>query len=240
MLRRVLIATPIVIVALVAAGVGYWWFFVRETHSLKTSAPDIPAELRATPGSTPGATGASGSLTFTIVSDRSEASYYADEKLASLPIPDTAKGTTKDVTGQFRVTPTGDLDPSMPATFTVDLTTLKSDRDMRDRRVQSMALETSRYPRATFTATSVTGWDPNAPAGQEQDISITGTMDLHGVQKEVTWTGKAKCDGNVITATMHLPMKYADFNIPLLNIGGFVSVQDNVTLEVVVVAQQQG
>ena len=239
-LRRVLIATPIIIVAIVAAGVGYWWFFVRETHDLVTSAPEIPADLRATPGSAAGATSASGTLTFQIVSDRSEASYYADEQLASLPIPDTAKGTTKSITGEFRVTANGDLDPSMPATFTVDVTTLKSDKDMRDRRVQNLGLETSKYPRATFTATKVTGWDPNAPAGQEQDIQITGMMDLHGVQKEVTWDTKAKRDANVITATAHLPMKYADFNIPQLNIGGFVSVQDDVTLEVVVVAQQQG
>jgi polyisoprenoid-binding protein YceI len=245
--RRMLIATPILFVAAVVAGVAIWWFFVRETHTLATNAPDIPADLRATPGSTPasGGTAAStaasgGALTFKIIPERSQASYFADEQLASLPIPDTAQGSTNSVSGDFRLTPDGNLDPSQPSKFTVDLTTLKSDKDMRDRRVQNNGLETSKFPTATFIATKVTGWDNTKPAGEEQDIQLTGMLDLHGVQKEVTWDTKAKRDGNVITALATLKdIKYDDFNIPKLNIAGFVSVQDTVSIQVSVVAQQE-
>src|SRR5438105_804976 len=131
-LRRILIATPILLVAAIVAGVAVWWFFIRETHSLATNAPDIPAELRATPGATAASTAASGgSLTFKIIPERSEAAYFADEQLASLPIPDTAKGSTSAISGEFRVTADGNLDPSLPANFTVDLTKLKRAKDMR-------------------------------------------------------------------------------------------------------------
>jgi len=148
--RRILIATPIVLVAALVAGIAVWWFFVRETHSLATNAPAITTELRATAGATPAPTAASGgALTFRIIPERSEAAYFADEQLASLPIPDTAKGSTNAVSGEFRLTPDGNLDPSLPAKFSVDLTTLKSDKDMRDRRVQEQGLETSRFPTAT-------------------------------------------------------------------------------------------
>ena len=243
--RRVLIALPLVVVALLVVAAGSWWFFIRESNSLATSAPDIPTELVAsTPGagstaaaSTSGTAGSGDPLTFTILPARSDASYFVGEKLAALPLPSTAKGSTNAITGSFRLTPSGDLDPSHPAKFTVDLTQLRSDKDMRDARVQSQGLQTQTFPKATFTATKVTGWDASAPAGQEQDVQLTGTLDLHGVKKEVTWDVKARHEGNVITALATTNFKFADFNIPILNIAGFVSIEDNVTLQVQVVAQ---
>jgi polyisoprenoid-binding protein YceI len=119
----------------------------------------------------------------------------------------------------------------------VNLKTLKSDKDMRDTRVQNMALETSKFPTATFTATKVTGFDKSIPGGQEQTLQLTGMLDLHGVQKEVTWEVKARRDGNVITGLATTSFKYGDFNIPILNIANFVSVQDGVTLQATIVAQ---
>ena len=245
-LRRILIAAPIMVVAAIVAAGAFWWFFVREDNSLATSAPAIPADLvgsgSPTAGagvvSTPGAASPDGALTFTIISDRSEAAYFAGETLASIGVPSTAKGSTTDISGAFHLLPDGSLDPSQPTTFTVDLRTLRSDKSMRDDKVQNIALQTSTYPKATFTAKSVTGWDSSIPAGQEQTLKLSGTLDLHGVQKDVTWDVKARKDGQVITALATLNFKYADFNIPILNIGGFVAVQDNVTLQVQVVAQQ--
>lgn len=48
----------------------------------------------------------------------------------------------------------------------------------------------------------------------------------------------ARRDANLITALATITFKYADFNIPLLNIAGFVSVKDSVTLQVQIVAEQ--
>jgi polyisoprenoid-binding protein YceI len=176
---------------------------------------------------------------FVIVSGCSEAAYFADEKLASLPLPSTAKGSTKDITGTFYLTEDGlALDPSQESKFTVDLTTLKSDRDMRDRRVQSDGLQTNQFPTATFTATSVTGYDPGIPEGTEQALTLTGMMDLHGVQREITWDVRARREGDIITALATVNFLYSDFSIPVLSIAGFVSVEDDVTLQVQIVAQR--
>jgi polyisoprenoid-binding protein YceI len=62
-------------------------------------------------------------------------------------------------------------------------------------------------------------------------------LDLHGVQKEVTWDVKAMRQGNVMTALATLEMLYSDFNITPPNIAGFVSVEDDVTLQVQIVAE---
>jgi polyisoprenoid-binding protein YceI len=234
-----LIAGALAMIVATAAAAAIWWFVIREDAQLATEAPAIPRELQSTPGvatSTPGAS--NDGLAFKIISSRSEAAYFADEKLARLPLPSTAKGTTQDIEGTFYLTPDGiSLDPSRPSKFTVKLTTLKSDEDMRDRRVQNQALETGTYPTATFTVSSVTGYDPSKAPGDEQTLKLTGIMDLHGVQKELTWDVKARREGNVITALATVNFKYEEFSIPVLNIAGIVSVQDNVTLQVQVVAQ---
>ena len=233
-LPRILIGGAMAVLILFAAAVGGWWILVREDASLATNAPAIPVDLKKTPAST----GSGAGQTFTIISDRSEAAYFADEKLASLPLPSTAKGSTKDVSGEFHLTADGfDLDVSKPTTFAVDLTTLTSDKDLRDRRVQNLGLETAKFPTATFTAARVVGFDKSLPADQEQDLQLSGTLDLHGVKKDVTWDVKARREGDVITALATLKFKFADFGIPILNIADFVSVQDSVTLQVQVVAQ---
>lgn len=235
---RILLGGLLAAVVVVAVVAGGWWFFIREDNELATNAPEIPSDLQASPQ--PGVTSApsASGQAFTIISERSEAAYFADEKLASLPLPSTAKGSTTAITGTFYLTEDGlDLDPSTPSTFTVDLTKITSDREMRDRRVQEQGLETSRFPTATFTATSVTGYDPAIPDGEEQNLKLTGTLDLHGVQKEVVWDVKARRQGDIITALATLNFLYADFDIPVLNIANFVSVEDDVTLQVQIVAQ---
>lgn len=240
---KLLLGAVLAVVAAFVVGGAIWWFAIREDNELATNAPDIPTDLTATSstpaaGSSPAPSGSG--QAYAIISDRSEAAYFADEKLANLQLPSTAKGSTTAITGTFYLTEDGlDLDPTRTSTFTVDLTTLKSDQDRRDSRVQNDGLQTAQYPTATFTAKSVTGYDPSIADGEEQTLHLTGTLDLHGVQKDVTWEVKARREGDVMTALATLNFKYEEFNIPVLNVAGFVSVEDDVTLQVQVVAQRQ-
>jgi polyisoprenoid-binding protein YceI len=228
---RIAIAAIAAVVIVAVAGAAIWWFFVREGNKLATEAPAVPTEIVGTEAA------GGDALTYTIIADRSEADYFADEKLASLPLPSTAKGSTTAIQGEFHLAADGlDLDSTKPSTFSVDLTTLKSDRDMRDRRVQQ-TLETDKFPTATFTATKVTGYDASLGADAEQTLQLTGMLDVHGVQKEVTWDVKAKKQGNVITGLATVKFAFEDFGMSPPNIGGFVSVQDHVTLQVQIVAQ---
>jgi hypothetical protein len=66
---------------------------------------------------------------------------------------------------------------------------------------------------------------------------MTGTLDIHGVQQEVTWEVQARREANVITALATLEFAFADFEITPPNIAGFVSVSDEGTLQVQLVAQ---
>lgn len=245
LLRRLLFfGLPAVVLLIFAAGAG-WWFLLREDNELADEAPAIPDDLRSTvtataagstpSASTPSASNGSGSGTFTILSDRSEAAYFAGEKLARLSVPSTAKGTTKEVSGQFHITESG-LDPAKESKFIVVLTNLRSDETMRDRRVHE-ALQTSRFPNATFVAKSLTGPLASLNATTDTELKLTGTLEIKGVQKEVTWDVKAKRDGDVLTALATVNFRYEEFGVPVLNIGGFVSVEEDVTLQVQITAR---
>ena len=221
-------------VLVLAAG---WWFFVRSDAKLATEPPAIPQDLlNAT--DTPGADGdVSGSLTFRIIADRSEAAYFVSEQLASLRIPSTASGVTSDIEGEFHLTPDGlALAADTTSQFTIGLTSLRSDESIRDNRVQG-ALETGLFPTATFTFTSFTGYDPSIPEGEQQDIRLTGTLDLHGVQRQVTWKVEALRQANVITALATVTIAFADYGITPPSIGGFTLVGNEATLQVQLVAE---
>jgi polyisoprenoid-binding protein YceI len=66
---------------------------------------------------------------------------------------------------------------------------------------------------------------------------MTGVLDVHGVEKEVTWEVEARREGDVITALATTTFLYADFGVTAPSIGGFVSVEDDVTLQMQIIAQ---
>ncbi len=223
---------------LAVAGGAAWWLFVREDNQLATAAPEIPEQIPSADSSTPAGSAApatnSGEQVFTIVPEQSEAAYFAGETLARLGVPSTAKGATRDVKGRFALTADG-LDTANTTAFTVGLKSLTSDQPRRDTQAQN-ALQTSKYPSATFTATKVTGIPEEFPADADVSMQLTGTLDLHGVEKEITWDVKARKKGSALSVLATTTFKYADFNITRPNIGGFVSVDEEVTLQVQIIA----
>jgi polyisoprenoid-binding protein YceI len=244
-MKRLLIILAAFAVLAGATGAAAWWFAIREDNQLATSPPDIPDDLvdaSATPTESAGASvtpdpESGGAVTYRINPELSEAAYFVDEELASLPLPSTAKGATSEIEGEFVLTADGTaLAEGAPSFFTVDLTGLTSDESMRDRRVQE-ALETSAFPTATFTVTSVTGYDAGVPEGEEQSLQLSGTLDLHGVEREVTWDVKAKREGNVISGLATLTIAFADFDITAPTFAGLVSIDDEATLQVQLIAQ---
>ena len=234
------------VVLLVVVGAG-WYYFIREDNEVQkeaaaitdavraaaaaSTAPSVSAGAAATtaPAQAAAASSTIGGARYSIIEGQSLAWYLAPEKLASLPTSSVAKGTTSDVKGEFNLTAAG-LDPAKPTTFTVGLKTLKSNESRRDDRAQT-ALETSKFPSATFTAKTLTGM-PREFTATDSVMQLVGTLDLHGVQKEVTWELKVKKDGEILSGLGTVKFKYSDFGIRKPDIGGFVTVEEDVTLQV--------
>lgn len=243
-MSKILAIVGIAAVAVVAVAAG-WWFLIREDAEPKTNSQTITDELKtevatsvantpAATGETPAATG--NALAFVIVPQQSEATYLAGETLANVGLPSTAEGATQEIAGTLYVTADGyGLDTSNESKVTVQLANLKTDEDRRDNRVRE-ALEVTTYPEATFVVTGVSDIDTSIPLEQERTFQMTGIMTLHGVEKEVTWEVKARRDGDIMTALATINILYADFGITPPEVAGFVSVEDNVTLQMDIVA----
>ncbi len=243
-MSRILAIVGIAAVAVVAAVAG-WWFLIREDAEPKTNSQTISDELKTAVATsvadTPAATGetpaaSADGLAFVIVPEQSEATYLAGETLANVGLPSKAEGVTQEIAGTLYLTADGyALDPANETKVTVQLANLKTDEDRRDNRVRE-ALDVANFPEATFVATSVSEIDESIPLDQERTFQMTGIMTLHGVEKEVTWEVKARREGDIMTALATINILYADFGITPPNIGGFVSVEDNVTLQMDIVA----
>ena len=67
-------------------------------------------------------------------------------------------------------------------------------------------------------------------------MQLTGILDLHGVQNEVTWEVEAYREGTAISALATLTINFSDYNITVPRFGGLVSISDQATLQVQLIA----
>jgi polyisoprenoid-binding protein YceI len=180
------------------------------------------------PGTSTGAADLVGAWT---VGEGSVVGYRVREKLASLSAQSDAVGRTSSITGQANVEEAGGGVRVTAARFQADVSTLTSDRDMRDRRIHTMGLESDTFPTATFTLTSPVDVPAASLTGATVDVTLTGDLELHGVKKSVSIPAKAVHTTDGIQVLGSLTFPFADFGMTPPSIGGFVTVEDSATLE---------
>ena len=139
----------------------------------------------------------------------------------------TAVGRTTSVTGQFAASGTSINSGS----FTVDMTTVTSDKSMRDRQFQGRIMETSTYPTATFELTKPIDLGSIPADGTTKTVPATGKLTLHGVTKPVTISLTAKRTADSVEVSGSLPVTFADWNISNPSFGGTVTTEDHGLLE---------
>jgi polyisoprenoid-binding protein YceI len=218
-----------------AVGVGILYFVVfagsspqKLTLSSATSSAS-PASSASTPG-----TG-----TWTVDSG-SQAGYRVREKLASLSAPSDAVGRTTAVTGTLALSQAASGYSVTAASISVDVGKLASDQSRRDQRIRSQGLESDRYPTATFKLTSPIALAADAANGQTIHVSATGDLTIHGVTKRVTIPIDARMTGSKIELVGSITFPFSQFGMTPPSIGGFVSVENNATMEFQVLLTQQG
>jgi polyisoprenoid-binding protein YceI len=135
-------------------------------------------------------------------------------------------GRTKDVEGSAEVSG-GSL---TTATVTVEVAKITTPESARDAYFRDTALQTDQHPTATFTLTKpvdVSG----ALDGSTQDVTLTGTMDLHGVERPVTADAQVAVakDGTVQVAGS-IPITFEDYGVEAPSLG-FVTVDPKGSVE---------
>jgi len=192
------------------------------------SDPEPKAEIEETPVVTGDeAGGLDGTYTLTAGEADSFVGYRVVEQFAAAVVESTATGRTSDVEGTFTIA--GDTVEDV--SVTANLTTLTSDKEMRDNRIKTLGLESESFPESTFVLTEPIQLPAAPQAGETVTIDATGDFTLHGVTQPVTIPIEARWDGQDIQLVGSLPVEFADYDMDAPNIGGFVSVQDHGDME---------
>ena len=220
-----------------AASMGIVYFVVFAGSSPQKLALSSPTPTTSSGTPTPSSTLGPGTWSVTA---GSQAGYRVREQLASLPAPSDAVGRTSAVTGTLTLAQTASGYSVTAASVTVDVSKLTSDRPMRDQRIHSQGLQSDRYPTATFQLATPIALPADAASGQTIHVSATGTLTLHGVTKTVTIPIDARLTGSKIELVGSITFPFSQFGMTPPSIGGFVTVQDNATMEFQVVLAQQG
>ena len=209
---------------------------------LPTSAPQKLAISATSTASAPSASSspvpsgqAAGSWT---VAKNSVAGYRVREQLAFVSAPSDAVGRTSSITGNMSLAQTTTGYTVSAASFTVDVSSLTSDRAMRDQRIHSIGLQSDRYPTASFKLTAPISLPATASDGQVVQVSATGDLTIHGSSQSVLIPMQARLNGSQVEVAGSITFPFSQFGMTPPSIGGFVSVQDNATMEFQLVFQR--
>lgn len=184
-------------------------------------------------------TNSAGQRVFAIVPEQSQAQYAVEEEFFGQAIPFvTAVGKTNAIDGSVTLDFADGGVSIASSTFTVDLSMLKSDSGRRDRAIRERWLESSKYPQATFVATSVESLPPDADFGKDVAFQVTGDMTIRDTTKPLTWDMTAKLDGETLTGSASTFLYMNDFGFDAPDVAGILKVTDGVTITVQFTAQE--
>ena len=218
--------------AVVLLGAAVWFFFLRsdapppatledavaavtsttEAPEQETTDPpssettEAPTETTEAPTTTAAREGLDG--LWTVDQAVSFVGYRIDEELANLGSI-TAVGRTSEIVAslEFAGTTVSALD------VTVDMTTLESDRSLRDNAMETRGLETNTFPEATFVLTEAFDLGSVPTEGEAFSATANGELTLHGVTQSITM----ELEGTLVEGTMvvvgSVDIALADYDI---------------------------
>ncbi|QFV00141.1 hypothetical protein KDY119_03676 [Luteimicrobium xylanilyticum] len=109
------------------------------------------------------------------------------------------------------------------ATVTVQVASVLTDEPPRDSYFRSTALETSRFPTATFVLA-------RAVPASSGAVSLSGRLTVHGVTRDVTFAGRASTGIAGAEVVASLPVTWADYGVDAPRLP-FVTVDDHGAIE---------
>jgi len=216
---KLLIGIPL---AVAIAVVGGSWFYIKVLQDDPPAKLTLDSSSSSTTAAPSGVDDGTTDGTWKVSSD-SIVGYRVKETLFGASAE--AAGRTSEVTGAIAITGTSVLEGS----FTVDMTSVSSDRTQRDGQFHGRIMNTSQFPTAIFTLTSPIELSSVA-LDDEVSAKATGNLTMHGVTNKITFDIVAKRVAGQIRANGAIPIHFADYDIDNPS-GGPASVGDDGILE---------
>jgi len=246
MSRRFVMAGGAGVVVIAAlATFGVWYYLFRDdapppvnlqsaveaaasstTTPRAVASPGAGTAIATAPG---GAASASAGLagTWQVASgSQSFVGYRVQEQLASVGAA-TAVGRTSGVTGTLAFDGSKVTDVAIEA----DLSRLTSDRSQRDNALRQQALETGRFPTATFKLTQPIQLNGAPEPGKTIEATAVGDLTLHGVTKSIAIPLQGQLTNGQVVVVGALEIVFADYNIAQPRAVSVLSVEDHGMLE---------
>ncbi|HKB32848.1 MAG TPA: YceI family protein [Candidatus Dormibacteraeota bacterium] len=229
-MKRVLIAGAAAAVLVAIAGVGGYVYFFSNVRSSPSSLA-----LSASPTDSPTASGGTSDLSgMWVVTSGSQARYRVKELFAGQTAKHDAVAQTSSVRGTITVS--GDASGYQATAISVlaDLTTLHSidsvaGRDVTQRDgIVSRQLDVQQFPDAKFNATSASV--PGTVTSSQVDVTVAGSLTIHGVTKPVTTTAKAQVTGGKIEIAGSMSINMTDYGVTAPQVP-FTTVDSAATIE---------
>jgi polyisoprenoid-binding protein YceI len=166
------------------------------------------------------------------VADGSVVGYRVREQLGGISALTDAVGRTSAVTGSATLEASGNVLAVTAASFEADLSQLESDEGRRDNRIRSIGLQSDQVPTGSFVLAETIDVPADALTGSTVDVTLTGALTIHGVTKTVAIPAQARLNGDRIEVVGALTFPFSDFGMTPPDVAGFVQVEDDATLEV--------
>lgn len=157
------------------------------------------------------------------VSTDSQVGYRVDEVLFGQNA--TAVGRTAEVTGTVTI----ENLVVTAAEFTVDMTTIKSDKPKRDAQFESRIMDVINYPTALFLLGTPITIKSDALTGSVTHTA-TGSLTLRGVTKQIEVAVVSSVSDGQIVIAGEIVIVFAEWDIPNPSIPG-ISTEDSGVLE---------
>ena len=203
-----------------------------------TAAPTATAEMMPdtpdpSPTSEPAMMGRSvgeyDGVTF-VVTDGSEATFTVEEQLVRLPLPNDAVMRTTTLSGEVR------LDGG-ESSIQIDLHTLVSDQEFRDRYVRTRMFGSHQY--ATFTVPDVGSLPDGLDAGETVTTTVSGSLDIRGITVPMEFDIEARDDGSELFILGRTTFTWQELDIPPPTAPSVASIEDEVRVEVLLAVVPQ-
>lgn len=146
-----------------------------------------------------------GPKSYRVTADRSQVMFEAEH-----PLGDFA-GTTEKVAGEFRINP-DNAPQDVSGSVAINPADLKTGMERRDRDLRK-ALETDTYPEIRFKVEQVQASFPSLAERADIALTITGRMRIHGVERQMTWTGRARIEEGKLWVRGEAELQLSDFGI---------------------------
>ncbi len=195
-----------------------------------SSAPIATATAAVDSGPVERGTGDVDGVVF-VVSEGSKATFSVDEELASGTLPGyAAVMQTIGLAGEVR------LDGG-PSQVTIDLHSMTSDQEFRDRYVRTRMFPND--PSATITFGDLTPLPDGFTAGDEVATDVVGTLNIKGYDAPLTFAVQARDDGDALFVLGRTTFTWDDLQLPKPSVRSVVSLGDEVRVEVLLSLESQ-